>query len=509
MPKVIHLSNLIKIVRTYSFLHLRSHSSLSTTSTSLSRGGVAGGIVGLLALTLTPATIYNIYNVSSAFAADISDTKSLDFTVISEKSIGITLSSSSVVLSIQPTTEGKFGRSSLDVNVSTNNTTGYNLTMQASTDTLTRSTQVNNTTYTITPLSQSITCTSETDSTCTGWTSSYANNEWGYRIDNGATYTSMTGAVSNAATIKTTSASANTSSTTVYFGAKLDSTIPVGSYEGVTLTFVATTNPVPLVIGDVEYLQDLYGISNAEKTTLLASMTENQAYSLKDNRDEQSYYVAKLADDNIWFLDNLRLNLTSSTVKTNLTPATTNASETALNCLTGRAYRCRSPYTAYPVIHDMTFSYTDAYYRNFNNYIRPPIWGNGSHQYGVLYNYCAASAGSYCYAEGAGSGNASEDICPAGWRMPTQGEWGDLRRTINNNTAYNSASIQARLSLPLSGYFLNGSVYDQSSRGLWWSSTWADGSGTYYFYADATSTGVTDSYGRYCGLPLRCLFSAS
>ena len=456
-----------------------------------------------------------------ARAADASDTKTLDFTVISEKSIGITLSSSSVALSIQPTAEGKFGRSSLDVNVSTNNTTGYNLTMQASTDTLTRSAQVNNTTYTINPLTQSITCSTETASSCTGWTSSYANNEWGYRIDNGTTYTSMTGAVSSAATIKTTSASANTSSTTVYFGAKLDNAIPVGSYEGVTLTFIATTNPVPLVIGDVKYLQDLYGISSADKTTLLASMTENQAYSLKDNRDEQSYYVAKLVDGNIWFLDNLRLDLTNSTTKANTTPATTNASETALNCLTGRTTGCTSPYTTAAASGTWSNTYTSARINTTDattiNSDSSKNYGNGSHMYGIYYNYCAASAGSYCMSsstttDGDGSGNANQDICPAGWRMPTgtsTGEWGVLKSTINNNTASDSASIQARLSLPLSGNFGNGSAYGQGSGGFWWSSTRYNGSGMYYFNAYATYTNATNFGDRGYGSSMRCLFSAS
>ncbi len=510
MPKVIHLSNLIKTVRTYSFLHLRSHSSLSTTSTSLSRGGVAGGIVGLLALTLTPATIYNIYNVSSAFAADASDTKSLDFTVISEKSIDITLSSSSVALSIQPTAEGKFGRSSLDVNVSTNNTTGYNLTMQASTDTLTRSTQVNNTTYTITPLSQSITCTSETASSCTGWTSSYANNQWGYRIDNGTTYTSMTGAVSNAATIKTTSASANTSSTTVYFGAKLDNAIPVGSYEGVTLTFMAVTNPIA-AINDMTYLQEFYGLDSATKNNISSSMTTNVPYKLVDSRDGTIYNIAKLADGNIWFLDNLRLDLTNNTVKTNLTPTTTNATDTALNCL--KNGNCSSPYSLTAVSGtwgDNTF--TDARinttYATTINSDSSKNYGDGSHMYGVYYNFCAASAGSYCYAGGASPDgvNASEDICPAGWHMPTADSWGVLRNTINSNTASNSASIQARLSLPLSGYFNNGSANGQGSGGFWWSSTWgASYDAMSYFNATATLTKMDVIYRRYLGYSMRCL----
>ena len=454
---------------------------------------------------------------SSAYATDATDTKSLDFTVTENKNIEVSLSSNSVALNIEPNINGQFGRSSVTINVSTNNTTGYNLTMQANTATLTRSAQVNNTSYYINPLTQSITCSTETDSSCTGWTSSYANNQWGYRIDSGTSYTSMTSAVSSAQSIKTTSAAANTSNTTVYFGAKLDNSIPTGSYAGVTLTFVATTNPVPLVIGDIEYLQDLYGISNADKTTLLTSMTENQAYSLKDNRDEQSYYVAKLADGNIWFLDNLRLDLTNSTVMTNLTPATTNASDTALNCLTGRTTGCTSPYTTAAASESMASDYTVAYnsttYKDYVSSNALNNWGNGSHKYGVLYNYCASSAGSYCYAQGASPDgvNASEDICPAGWRMPTgnsTGEWGALDSLINNRTASDSASIQARLSLPLSGSFRYGSASGQGSYSYGWSSTRLSGSSMYHFLAINTGTDATANDFRNYGRSVRCLFSA-
>ena len=42
-----------------------------------------------------------------------------------------------------------------------------------------------------------------------------------------------------------------------------------------------------------------------------------------------------------------------------------------------------------------------------------------SWKYGVYYNYCAATVGTYCQASGSGTGNATKDICPAGWRLAT------------------------------------------------------------------------------------------
>ena len=506
------------------FSHKRSnHLTLSATPHPLSCGAAADGKNGaskplaymslaIITMTLLTAAVINIYNIPVTYATDATDTKSLDFSVTSEKSIGITIPSEPLALAIQPTATGQFGRVSADIVVSTNNYTGYTLTMQASTDTLTRSAQVNNTTYTINPLTQSITCSTETDSTCTGWTSSLANNEWGYRLSTDSSYSAITSAVSSAANLKTTSSNSNSDTTTLYFATKLDNNIPTGNYTGVTLTFVAVTNYTPAEsINDLEYLQDFATLTAAQQTLIANSMTENQAYSLKDNRDEQSYYIAKLADGNIWFLDNLRLDLTNSTVQTNLTSATTNATDTSLNCLTGRTTGCSSPYTTAAVSESIVnggiiVAYNSTTYKDYVDSNALNNWGNGSHKYGVLYNYCAASAGSTCDT----TDNASEDICPAGWRMPTgnsTGEWGVLKTTINNNTASNSASIQAVLSLPLSGYYSRNESADyQGSRGYWWSST-RYGSSRYVFYATATGTYATLRYEPSYGLSMRCLFT--
>ncbi|MBQ3348058.1 hypothetical protein IJG90_00835 [Candidatus Saccharibacteria bacterium] len=164
---------------------------------------------------------------------------------------------------------------------------------------------------------------------------------------------------------------------------------------------------------------------------------------------------------------------------------------------------------------DFTAPYISTTYKTTINSDPTENWGNGSHMYGVLYNYCAASAGSYCYdgeEESPDGVNASEDICPAGWRMPTgnsTGEWGALDSLINNRTASDSASIQARLSLPLSGCFNDGSAFDQGSNGYWWSSTRIDVRGMLYFDARATRTDVWYSSNRGDGISMRCLFSAS
>lgn len=167
------------------------------------------------------------------------------FAIQDEESLTMNLSSDAVVLSVQPGQNGVFGRTSMGVTVSTNVPYGYTLTMIANTNTLTRSAAVNNNTPTIGPLTSSVTCavtenqvtTPETDTTCPGWT--IGNNLWGYRVNDGASYMAVP---TTATVIDSTDAAADSNTTTIYFGAKLDNSIPVGSYQGVTLTFSATAN---------------------------------------------------------------------------------------------------------------------------------------------------------------------------------------------------------------------------------------------------------------------------
>ena len=438
-------------------------------------------------------TIYNIYAINNTYADD---------------TITITLPSSSVNLPITPSSSGVFNSTDINVQVTTSNTAGYTLSMTAADVNLTRTAAVNGTTPTIPTFTSLSGYTSGTTYSQANFPTGY----WGYKLSSDANYSPISSSITIADPDEST---ANTAiSNVITFAAKLDNSKPAGSYT-TTLTFTATGKTPPFSgIDSVTYLQEFATLTSAQKTTLLNSMTTNTAYQKRDSRDNNDYYIAKLADGNIWFLDNLRLDLTNSTVKTNLTSATTNATDTSLGYLKNGSGS--SPYATAAVAEGMTDDHTKPYisttYKTTINSDSTKNWGNGSHMYGVLYNYCAASAGSYCYAGGAATGNASEDICPAGWHMPTgnsTGEWGVLRSTINKNTASNSASIQARLSLPLSGYFEDGSAFDQGSSGYWWSSTWNNGYHMYFFYAAAADTDASYRNNRVLGYSMRCLFSAS
>ena len=208
---------------------------------------------------------------------------------------------------------------------------------------------------------------------------------------------------------------------------------------------------------------------------MTASQCTTAGVTAYDIRDEEAYTVKKLADNNCWLLENLRLDISDATVKTNLTSTTTNATDTVLGYLKNGGGS--SPYPANGVIAKTASSgswvndYANPYIATqYKDTVQAATGSSPAGKIGIYYNYCAASAGSYCYASGAGTGDASYDICPAGWRMPTGGSSGEYQALY---TAYSSnvANFQSALSTPLSGYFRSGSAYNQGTYGYYWSAT--------------------------------------
>ncbi len=163
---------------------------------------------------------------------------------------------------------------------------------------------------------------------------------------------------------------------------------------------------------------------------------------LYDNRDEEAYVVGKLADGNYWLLDNLRLD--PAEVSLNTLKGNTNASDTALEYLKGvKTGTTSDRYALSAVSNEWPESY-DVYGMPYvKSDLKNDIAENGyAGKTGVFYNFCAASAGTYCYGNDEhivtyhGRTNnpkeswgeplvqeiATEDICPAGWQLPKSGK---------------------------------------------------------------------------------------
>lgn len=203
---------------------------MATLKQSMYRTGIALGVFGV---TLSPV-------IASAAA----DTKNTTINAVVGSSISMT-TSGTVTLNVTPTASGSMTSSSDTVSVSTNNGSGYNLTLADS-----------DATTTLVSGGNSISADAGTQAAPSA---SLTNNSWGYRVDGlggfGAGPTSAESNIASSAykwagvpasgaanTLKTTAATASGDTTTVWYGVKVDTTKPNGTYSDI-VTYTATTNP--------------------------------------------------------------------------------------------------------------------------------------------------------------------------------------------------------------------------------------------------------------------------
>ena len=227
-----------------------------------------------------------------------------------------------------------------------------------------------------------------------------------------------------------------------------------------------------------------------------------------DKRDEEEYTIQKLEDGNCWILENLRLDLTE--VPLSSLKGKTNASDSSLEYLKGvRTGTADDKYATEGVANWTEYYSYSAPLMNASRKDSEQSYGEGSAKDGIYYNYCAATAGTYCYGDGRDYGSPvmspTEDICPSGWRMPTgsvDGEYQSLFSTYNGD----SSEVISALRLVKAGYLNSGIVVNLGNSGLFASST---RSGSKYEYNMTLSTSgdimPQGNNGRYLGTSVRCI----
>ena len=310
---------------------------------------------------------------------------------------------------------------------------------------------------------------------------------------------------------------ANTSAPTTTYIVASDATITVTGIEATTSisSLTVPTDPVS---------------SNCKNEAVVPQL-------VYDPRDNEAYYVARLCDGNIWMLDNLRLNLTNQTVINNLSSTNTNATDAELAYLKGTSTGTTTD--QYPTAGLSGSEWTSSYIYSvpqaaarFKDDIAPATFGLGSGKVGVYYNYCATSAGTYCWGNGTDSTGSpttdpntssyrdiAGDICPAGWHLPTGTQSGQEFAALYN--AYSSGGTlggqtamtqtvthNTALSTPLSGYLTSSSSRSNfGTGGYFWSSTWYDTDDMYFRSVDATGVGGGNR-SRYSGQSIRCILGS-
>ena len=274
-------------------------------------------------------------------------------------------------------------------------------------------------------------------------------NRWGYSFAKGDTVSDSY--VAMPATLRSSAidnnANTNITDETRYymlsFAARIGSDKPAGTYtNSVTMSVVSS----PLEITSLTALTNMQDMTSA----ICAASEVGDTKQLKDVRDGKYYWVGKLADGKCWMTQNLDLDLSTGTKLTSDTSdvpaagyipaystATTADSSTILDDNTGQRswslgnVRITNPNMnsdcGYPKnsAANCTSQFTTAGGST-------PTTRNGDelahYILGNHYQWNAATAGTGDTVTG---GQATNSICPKGWRLPTSGSSGEFQALAN------------------------------------------------------------------------------
>ena len=140
------------------------------------------------------------------------------------------------------------------------------------------------------------------------------------------------------------------------------------------------------------------------------------------------------------------------------------------------------------------------------------------------YSWYAATAGSGTESMTTSDGDATNSICPAHWRLPTNyinkqspsggadKSWGSLVKAYgidpaNHSTASEYQTLEAfPFTLPRAGFFTSGVFQKNNSSGHWWSTTTpSTAANAYYLDFSTVSVGSQWLGRKYHGLNVRCV----
>ena len=433
-------------------IHIKSFKHLAGLSYAGLAGSSAAFLLIMAAMLFTPAASQpeaSATENNSSTSTSTTENSSGISTYATTPTVEISLPASIDFADVLPTLSGATTTATADLTVTTTNSASYNLYLYSS--------EGDNSLKSSNPANISKINATAGDVGLT--LSSLEPNTWGYNLGTSAPTDSTTYSAvpaNNSTPIQTKDTSDTNSANDTYtlsFGAKVDSTIASGAYSN-ALTVAVVAEPKALT-----YIQDLT-LSDCQ------SQASNADVTVKDKRDNNEYIV-RYINGACWMTQNLRLSGGRT-----LTSADSNVAsswEFPNNSL-------KSGGTNY-----IGNSYTEAGFA---------IDSNTS--YGGYYNYCAASAGTVCSASSVQ--DATQDICPKGWRLPTLNEMSGI-------TSYGSA-----FSPVYSGRYYRGSLGYTGSYGYWWSATAYSGGSQYYLFYDSSSLN-TNYYNKHAGFSVRCIRS--
>ena len=236
------------------------------------------------------------------------------------------------------------------------------------------------------------------------------------------------------------------------------------------------------------------------------AMSTGDMLALRDERDGDTYTIAKLTDGNCWMTENLRLD-----------PSTTAFTASNTNNPTA-AFINEAPLSqsSTTLCNDDNSACVDQVMFNANNLDRtltasPNTNNNASswYSYGMMYGWYTVTAGNGDFEMS--SGNVVGDICPAGWRLPiggTNGEFVDLVNSVGGSSS--SETNNNMLAFPnnfiYSGDYNYNTSGGRSSYGRYWSAT-PDGKIKAFRLGVAAANGATPagSWNKWDAFAVRCI----
>ena len=262
-----------------------------------------------------------------------------------------------------------------------------------------------------------------------------------------------------------------------------------------------------------------------------SSLSNGQVIALTDTRDNNVYTVAKHADGNCWMMENLRLDNTATINSSN-----TNNPASGFTALATSSDDWCNNSSDETCINQNKLNTNNTNLGGTNasgtSLINAPGQYNGSnagagskgdagnsyswYTYGNYYNWYAATAGTGTYS--VSTGNATGDICPAGWSLPTGnpgGQFSTLDSDMGGTGSSQSTTEASNRWLTYPRNFLYSGGWNESSasgrgvEGFYWSRTVYSNNSNYYAHVLNVFSGYVIPDG--CGMgradasSIRCL----
>lgn len=394
----------------------------------------------------------------------VSERRDIDVEFVIEPSLTLTLSSDDV--SIDNLIPGTADISNeITVSVSTNSESGY--VMNATAGDIT-----NNTTALLLREEETITDTFQSIAPGTPVQSITENRTWGYSINHGSTFSGMP-LFTDTEHVEQISTSETPAIDEIPFliSARADLFQLPGEYRNI-VTFTATANPVPDTIETVRYMQDF-------NDDIYASMEMEKQYQLIDKRDNKKYWIAKLADGNVWMTQNLAYNVSAPSVT--LYPETSNVELTTVVPISGQVRFNESSYVDPVKTNGMPLSFVD-----IDKYIPGGDFVNDDGTY--ISEAALASTEllpsddeNWHYQVGVRYPSGSANIfCPKGWGLPIENPQDDVESQYDVSILKNNYSDLSAAPVYLTGHI------GESANGYW-----SNTSGIVYGYVLNTRNGYS------------------